>query len=187
MKNHIPLFFIYVAIFFFACDKRWKNNYEINKIEIGAWGCMHGCPAVGLIIDSTLNLEYYGGYKAKLQGYYNGKVTQGFWDTLNLKLRQINFKKLDTSFNQLPLDAESAEAVFYWGTKKRHVFILIDDNPDSASSTIRWIINSYKHLSLQKQNKGVKFETTFQYMQPPILKSPAEQVIFPPPKKSKRD
>jgi hypothetical protein len=67
---------------------------------------------VGLIIDSTLNMQYYGGYKAALQGYYYGKVTPGFWDTLNIQLRQINFKKLDTAYRSLPIDGEPLEAIF---------------------------------------------------------------------------
>ena len=182
MKNHIPLFLIYAAIIFFACNKPQNNNNEINKIEIATSGCLRHCPVVGLIIDSTLNLEYYGGDKAILQGYYHGKVTPGFWDTLNIKLKQINFKKLDTS-RQLIVDGEQAEAIFYWGTNKRHVFVSIEENTDSAARVFTWIINSYKRVELQKLNDSVKFETTFQYRQPPSPPSPTDGVLFPPPKK----
>jgi len=183
LKNYLLILMMYVAMIFFACNKPVKRNNEIDKIEIATGSCLRRCPVVGLIIDSTLNMQYYGGYRAKLQGYHYGKVTQGFWDTLNVKLRQIDFKKLDTSFIRLPLDAESAEAIVYQGANKRHVFVPIEGNTGPAASVFTWIINSYRSIKLQKLNSKVKFETTFQFMMPPTPKAPADQVIFPPPKK----
>jgi len=185
LRNLIFPITMFTAVIFAACNTPTKSNNEINKIEIATGGCLRGCPVVGLIIDSTLNMHYYGGYKAKLKGYYYGKVTLAFWDTLNIKLKQINFKKLDTSRISW-IDGENAETIFYWGTKKRHVFKSIDGNTDAAATVFTWIINSYKRVELQKLNNTVKFETTFQYMQPPTPRSPADQALFPPPKKSSK-
>ena len=182
LKNHICTIALFITVIFVSCKTSRKNNGEINKIEIARGDCLRGCTVVGLIIDSTLNMQYYGGFKATLRGYYHGKVTPGFWDTLNIKLKQINFKKLDT-YNHLPVDGEQAEAIFYWGTNKRHVFVSIEKNADSAASVFTWIINSYKCVELQKLNNSVKFETTFQYMQPPSPPSPADRLLFPPLKK----
>jgi len=185
MKNHTPILFIYVAIILFACNKPHNSNNVINKIEIATGGCLRNCPVVGLIIDSTLNMQYYGGYKATLQGYYHGTVTPGYWDTLNIKLKQINFKTLDT-INGLPLDGESAEAIFYWGANKRHVFVPIDSNTAPAAGVFTWIMNSYKRTDLQKMGNNAQFETTFQFIKPPSPPLPADRVLFPPPKKNKR-
>jgi len=129
---------------------------------------------------STLAFKYYGGYKAKLQGYYSGVVTRGFWDTLNIKLKEIKFKKLDTS-KDYPLDGEVAETIFYWGKQKRHIFKSIDDDPDSVSHVLIWIINSYKNIELNKLKDSVNFETRYQYMMPP--KPSLHQIIFPSSKK----
>jgi hypothetical protein len=165
-----------------ACHKPISKKNEINKIEIATGGCLRRCPVIGIIIDSTLSLKYYGGYKAKLQGYYSGIVTQGFWDTLNMKLKHINFKKLDTT-DYLPLDGEDAEVIFYWNKQKRHIFKSIDDDPDSISHVLIWIANSYKHIELHKLENSVHFETTYQFIQPP--KPKLDQIRFPPPKKNR--
>jgi len=173
--------FVLFGVFLFtACNRPASTKYEINKIEIATGGCLRGCPVVGEIIDSTLTFKYYGGYKAKLQGYYEGKVSQGFWDTLNLKIKQISFKKLDTS-KYMEVDGEAAEAIFYWNNHKRHVFKSIYNDPDAVSHVLIWIINSYKTIELHKLKDSVSFETGYQFMLPPRPKS--DQVKFPPPKK----
>jgi hypothetical protein len=168
-----------------GCHNPLRRKDQINRIEIATGGCLHGCPVIGLRIDSALKLIYYGGYKAKLQGYYSGFVTQGFWDTLNVKIKQINYKKLDT-VNDLGLDGQDAEVIFYWNKQKRHIFKSIYEDPDSISHVLIWITDSYKHFQLQKSNDTPKFETTYQFMRPPSPPKPKlDQVTFPPPKKRK--
>jgi len=169
------------SCFLVACHKPVKRKNQINKIEIATGGCLRGCPAIGIRIDSSLTYIYYGGWKAKLQGYYAGTVTQGFWDTLNMKLKHINFKNLDTS-KYLPIDGEPAEVIFYWNKQKRHIFKSIDDDPDSVSHTLIWIANSYKHVELHKLQDSVRFETNYHFMRPP--KPKIDQVKFPPPMKN---
>jgi hypothetical protein len=180
MKSFISM--IIVSCLFTACHHLKKRQDQINRIEIATGGCLRGCPVIGISIDSTLRLKYYGGYKAKLQGYYSGFVTQGFWDTLNVKLKQINFKKLDTS-KYYELDGEVDEVIFYWDKQKRHIFKSVDDDPDAVSHVLIWIADSYKHIQLQKSNDTLKFETTYQFMMPP--KPKLVQIKFPPPKKIK--
>lgn len=166
-----------------ACHSPLKRKNQINRIDIADGGCMKGCPAVGISIDTSLTLKYYGGYKAKLQGYYSGKVTQGFWDSLNIKLEQIRFKKLDTS-NFAELDGQSAEVAVYWNKQKRHFTRSIFEDPDSVSHVLIWIINSYKQVKLHKLTDTVKFETRYQFIMPPRPpKYKLDQVKFPPPKK----
>lgn len=170
-----------VLICFLAgCFQPTKKEDNINKIEIATSGCLRGCPVIGISIDSSLAFRYYGGYKAKLQGYYSGVVTRGFWNTLNIKLKKISFKTLDTS-KDYPIDGEVAEAIFYWNNQKRHIFKSIDADPDSVSHVLIWIINSYKNIELNKLKDSGKFETRYQYMMPP--KPNLHQIIFPPPKR----
>jgi hypothetical protein len=168
-----------------ACHRPLKRKDQINRIEIADGGCMTGCPVFGIRIDSTLALKYYGGYKAKLRGYYSGRVTQGFWDTLNTKLEQIKFKGLETN-NFGELDGHSAEIVVYWNKQKRHFMRSIYEDPDSISHILIWIADSYKHIQLKKSNDTLKFETTYQFMMPPSPKSKLDQVKFPPPKKIRK-
>jgi hypothetical protein len=176
-------FLLICCCLFAACRNPTKRKDQIKRIDIADGGCMKGCPAVGISIDSSLTLKYYGGYKAKFQGYYAGKVTQGFWDSLNTKLEQIRFKKLDTS-SFAELDGQSAEVAVYWNKQKRHFIRSIYEDPDSVSHVLIWIINSYKQVKLHKLTDTVKFETRYQFIMPPQPPKPKlDQVKFPPPKK----
>ena len=166
-----------------SCRLPGKPKDQIKSIEIATDGCLAGCPVIAIRIDSSLTLKYHGGFNAVPKGFYSGVVTQGFWDTLNVKLKQINFKKLDTA-QYYSIDGEVAEAIFYWDSHKRHIFKSIYENPDSVSSVLIWIINSYKHIDPHKLKDSVKFETTYQNMQPPILIE--DHVLFPPPKKRRK-
>jgi hypothetical protein len=174
-------------LFLTACQKPVGKKEEIGKIEIATTGCLRGCPIVGLQIDSSFKLVYYGGYKSKLQGYYEGKITQDIWDTLNFKLKHINYRKIDTS-EYLEIDGENAEAIFYWNKQKRHIYRSIYENPDSISDALIWIINCCKRVKLQKSKDSIKFETTYQNIKPPIMaKYPIQfpPPKFPPPKRKK--
>jgi hypothetical protein len=163
-----------------ACLKTIRPKDQIQRIEIATSGCLKGCPVIGIQIDSLLTFRYYGGYKAKLQGFYSGVVTQGFWDTLNFKLKQINFKQLDTA-QYYGIDGEVAEVIFYWGDQKRHIYKPIDGDPDAVSHTLKWVINSYNQVDLHPLKDNIKFETSYQNMKPPIFEN--DQVKFPPPSK----
>jgi len=178
----IPWCFICFLVLI-SCYHPKKRTDQISKIEIATSDCLKGCPVIGISIDSTLTFKYYGGYNAKLQGYYSGFVTQGFWDTLNTKLEQIKFKGLETN-NFGELDGHSAEVVVYWNKQKRHFMRSIYEDPDSISHILIWIADSYKHIQLQKLKDSVKFETTYQFMMPP--KPKLDPVRFPPPKKIRK-
>jgi len=174
---------IFVAILILAaCQKSVRKNDEISKVEVATSGCLRRCPVVGVQIDSSLKLVYNGGYKSKLQGYYDGKISQDVWDTLNIKLKHINYRKIDTT-EYLGIDGENAEAIFYWGKQKRHIYRSIYENSDSISDALIWIINCYKRAGLQKSKDSVKFETTYQNIKPPIMVK--DPVKFPPSKKKK--
>lgn len=176
-----------ICIFFLigillGCNKLSPNKNPITKIEIATGGCMRmdQCPAFGLIIDSSLAFKYYGGYKSKLQGYYEGSISQEFWDTLNMKLEKIHYEKLSQK-NELVLDAEQAESIIYSHQKKTHIFKVIEGETDGATKVLRWILDSYQKVQLIKTKDTIHFDTTFQSMRPPVPKM--EQVKFPPPEK----
>ena len=164
-----------------SCNKPTINKNSISRIDIATSGCLRGCPVVGLSIDSTLELKYYGGYKARLHGYYEGEVSNGFWDTLNYNLKMIKFNELDTS-KDMPIDGEVAEVIFYWNGQKRHVYKSIYEDADSVSHILIGVINSYQHIELHKIKDSIKFETIYQYLMPPSPK--AYNVVFPPPVKN---
>jgi hypothetical protein len=185
MKHSIlPLLFILLLLT--SCHKTCAKKDFITKIEVAKGGCLRGCPITAISIDSTLTYNYFGGYKAKLQGYYTGKVTQGYWDTLNAKLKQVDFKKIDSDARYLPLDGEPGEVICYVGSSKKHFFISIyeDDTTDYKSQLFREIAYSYNHVSLYKMKDSSKFDVIFQHIIPPRPK--LDQIKFPPPKHHRR-
>jgi Domain of unknown function (DUF6438) len=161
-----------------SCHKPVHPKDQIRSIEIATSGCLRNCPVVAVRIDSSLVFKYHGGYKAKLKGYYSGTISQGFWDTLNVKLKQINFKKLDTT-PYYGLDGEQSEVIFYWESHKKHISKSIDDTPDEVSNVLTWVLNSYKHIPLYKTKDTIGFESRFINIRPPLLKK--DSVKFPPP------
>ncbi len=176
---------LFVIIFISACHKPAIRKNEINKIEIATAGGIRHYPVFGIIIDSTLSYRYYGSYYSKPQGYYEGKVTQAFWDTLNIKLKQINFKEIETS-KYFGMDEEVIDAVFYWDRQRRHVFKPLFDDGNNEEKVFRWILNSYKTIQLSKSIDSAKFAATFQYILPEPPKPKVDQVKFPPPPKHRK-
>jgi len=88
-----PLFFVVCIIIVLACGKQHpsKRANKINKITFAVGGdCFNGqCIHFVLSVDSSLNYIYYGGKIAKREGYYKGSISQGKWDTLNIKFEQL--------------------------------------------------------------------------------------------------
>ncbi|HEY4322950.1 MAG TPA: DUF6438 domain-containing protein [Mucilaginibacter sp.] len=183
MKLYILFFFTFILLS--RCDNHITRRNTITRIEVAKGGCLRGCPVTAISIDSSLTFGYFGGYKAKLKGNYTGKVTQGFWDSLNMKLEQMNYKHLDTT-EYLELDGEQAEVICYWAGHKRRITLSIDgfDTTSYKSKFFRDLAYSYDHVKLNKTSSVVKFEVKYQYMTPPLPKK--DNVKFPPPRRAER-
>ena len=161
---------------------------EITKIEIAKGGCLRNCPATVISIDSTLTYNYWGGYKAKLQGFYTGTVTEAYWEALNAQLKNVDFNKL-YSADYLPVDGEAAEVMCYWGAVKKHVFVeIFEGASDYKSKDFREIAYSYERVQLHKMRDTVKFAVSIQHIRPPAPPRPKlDQIKFPPPSKKNTD
>jgi hypothetical protein len=97
-----------------------KRKNEITKVCFATGGCYGTCPFLAIEIDSSLNYKFYGGEYADTTGYFTGKVSQGFWDTLNIKFESINYKQLDTSYEH-SIDDLSTETVLYFDKQRKHI------------------------------------------------------------------
>lgn len=106
----------------FACNgskhKESSRNNEIKKISFATAGCYGKCPFLAIEIDSNLSYKFYGGNYADKHGFFKGTITQGFWDTLNLKFEQIKYKKLDTLYNA-SVDDMPIESYITYGQKRK--------------------------------------------------------------------
>lgn len=166
------------SVLFIACFRSppVKKN-EINKIVLarsGAWSFLGDAVS----IDSSLKLIYFGKLNGSNQKYYAGKTTQGFWDTLNIKLERIKYKSLPDTIISRTEDAIWLELIVYTKKNKKH-FIRVDDHlSDSIVNICKWVNSHVKNIKLTRLDKPVSFETTLQ--NPPQIPK-LDQVKFPPP------
>jgi len=164
---------VLLVILFAACSRPDRN--EIIKIELVRSGAWSNFGAV-VSVDSSLNYKYYA--RNLKQGYFIGTVSKRFWDTLNTKLEQIQFKTLPSDNINSSADAEYFELIIYWEHGKRTItkFESLNNNP--VDKTFIWLNDSYKNIWLQRVKNPIKFESA----QPNLPPSPSDSMSFLPPK-----
>jgi len=123
---------------FASCNSyktRERRKNQITKVCFATGGCYGNCPFLAVEIDSSLNYKFYGGKYADKPGYFTGKVSRGFWDTLNIKFERINYKQLDTSYEHSHDDL-STETVLYFDKQRKHIYGQSESFPDSVRSVL---------------------------------------------------
>ncbi|MDB5112754.1 MAG: hypothetical protein JWR67_3868 [Mucilaginibacter sp.] len=172
MKYIVVLIFIMLSI---SCKKATRHNNEIIKVELarsGAWSDF----GASMSIDTSLNYKYFGDYGNVKQGYFIGKVTHKFWDTLNQKFEQIKFKTIDTNDNTNVADANYFEVIIHWKNEKRRIIRVRPRENDSIINVFLWLNDSFKYIKLHPIKNHIKFETTLH-----IKTAISDSVKFPPP------
>jgi hypothetical protein len=165
MKTRLLL--ITLMAILISCKKHVPRNNEITRVEVATGGCFGPCQYTALSIDSSLELKYYGGHllpdrwRKTLQGYYDAKVSRGFWDTLNMKLEHIKYKKLDTARNWV-IDSQDFEIIIHYDRGVKHIRFTGDSFPDSVETVFRWIDSSYRTVVLHHIKGPIQFETVVQ-------------------------
>ncbi|MDP3393071.1 DUF6438 domain-containing protein [Sediminibacterium sp.] len=154
-----------------------KRQDQFKTISFATGGCYGKCPFLAIQIDSSLTYKFYGGRYTEKQGFFTAKVTQGFWDSLNIKMEQAKFKQLDTLYNA-SVDDMSIESYFTYGQIRKPLYGQEMDLPDNIRSVFYWLMDSYKKLQLTKVDT-LLFETKIQFGQGPI--PPPKIIKFTPP------
>jgi hypothetical protein len=173
-----------------SCIKPTQQNNEITKVELASSGAWSD-PGAAISIDDSLNYKYYGllNHNYSMDSfphkrlYYEGKISSGFLDTLNTKLKQLKYKTLDTIDYSSVKDANSFELIIYWRNGKRRIVRIDTGGTDPVVKTMEWLNDSYKKVKLKPIQGPIKFETTIQ-ISPPQPKF--MQIKFPPPMHRKR-
>jgi hypothetical protein len=143
-------------------DKVQKRKNEITKICFGTGGCLGQCPILAIEIDSSLIYKFYGGEYSDTIGYFRGSVSQSFWDTLNSKLENINYKYLDTSYEH-SVDDVSTETIIYYNNRQKHILAQEMSLPDNVRNVLFWLSDTYKSIPLKKvTDNSISFETKIQ-------------------------
>ncbi|EHQ27650.1 DUF6438 domain-containing protein [Mucilaginibacter paludis] len=188
MKQYLTL--LLLIAFLSSCDKHWQRQNEITKIEIATGGCFGPCQSTIVSIDSSLDYKYFGGdtyftlppdaeNNGKLKGYYSTRISAEFWDTLNIKLESINYKKLDTLY-QHSVDDQSLEVFIHYNNKIKHIKAQSASLPDSVAHVFYYLSNSYKFIKPKSTKDIFRFESESQRPRP---MPNVHNFKFPPPSK----
>jgi len=154
----------FILTLLLACSKRDDHSNEISKIELvrtGAWSQR----AATTIIDSSLVLGYWNvggeGEHIKKGGYFVGKITAGFWDTLNLRIEKLSLKTIKPEIYLPYRDGSFFELVIHWRNHKRSIMRDYGVKQDSVVDFLKWLDKTYQNVHLQPTSKILKFETSY--------------------------
>lgn len=163
-----------------SCSNNQKTNLRHNNIKqifFATGGCYGQCPYMAIAIDSSLNYYYQGNRFTEKFGVLKGKISKAFWDTLNIKLENLEFEKLDTLYEN-SVDDLSTEIIIYYKDKRRHIIGQSASLPPKLMEVYNWLFSASKRIKLTPL-----FQTTIQ--NPPLHPSPIElkhQFKATPPK-----
>ena len=161
-----------MCILTIGCTEDKKRN-TITKVSFAR----SEMPFMAVEIDSSLNYKYYGGARADNKGYFTGNISEADWTNFNSLLDSLDYKHVDTGFNDLGIDEAGVELIIQSQNDKRHYFGSVDKR-DSLYKAYEWLIGSIQKVDLTKSNDTLQFETRYQY--PPSPKIPDTLRFLPP-------
>jgi hypothetical protein len=128
-----------------SCSHRTERRQnEIHKIVFAAGGCYDYCPIQVIDIDSSLLVKYHGVKHTNKLGFYRGKVSNVFWDSLKTKLTRIDYQQLDSTY-EYKVDDLSTEIYIYYGNNQvKHVYGDESLLPSNVRTVYSWIFQSIK-------------------------------------------
>ncbi len=143
----------------------------INKICYAAGSCFGRCPVFAVEVDSDLTYKYYGAnfVEPKELGFFTGKVTRAYWDSLATHLSKVNYLQPDTSQLNLPSDGPSLELILCFG-KEQWKITEYNAFSDTLRSVIAQLSNSFQEVKPQRSHDTTLFNflTTAQGRQRPV-------------------
>jgi hypothetical protein len=169
----ITTIILFVTMFGCNANKESHRQNTINRIVFATNGCFGTCPIQTIDIDSSLNFKYHGIQHVDNKGFYLGKITKGFWDTLNIKFENIKYRQLDTSYEHTVDDLSTELYVYHNKNKVKYIRGQSISLPDNVREVYYWLLISIKHLKFQKTTDSLVF---------PIHVPRIEHITFPPNK-----
>ena len=168
----------FILALFICCQDNVKSKQKdvINKVVFATGGCFGECPFQAISIDNKLKVKYHGvGYSEKI-GFYTGVINIDYWDKLKVKLESINFRQLDTSYED-SVDDLATEIFIYYGDDVKHIRGQSSSLPDNVMNVYDWLMNSIKNIKFESTTDSIKFETRIQNPIP----QPIGNIRFIPP------
>ncbi|ANH81046.1 hypothetical protein A8C56_08695 [Niabella ginsenosidivorans] len=143
-----------------SCNIKKQHSLpeEINKITIVTGGCYGECPFLAIAIDKSLNYNYFGGEYTELNGFYTGKVSNEFWDSVSQKLERIQFKQLDSQYINSH-DDMNIQVVIQYNDSIKKIRAQSADLLDSVRKILFWLLDSRTKQKLVPSKDTIRFET----------------------------
>ena len=169
-KIQLALLVFALALFGCKTKRAVRRGNEIAKISFATGGCDGFCPLLSLEVDSSLTYKFYGGKYCEKPGYYTGRISPEFWDSLNMEFERIHFKALDSSYEH-SVDDLSTRTIITYGNARKVINAQSASLPDSVRRVLDWLMNSYKKVALTPTLD------TLDYPRIPVILPP---VVMPP-------
>jgi hypothetical protein len=162
------LIILLLVLTLFSCQEKPASarQNKITKLSFATGGCFGECPFLAIEIDSTLEYKFYGGKYADLQGYYKGKISQTFWDSINMRFGLLQNRSLDTNITSA--DDLSFQNIIHFGQYVKAIQRQEMELPKDVRDNFYWLMDSYKKVNLEKVADTFTFETVIQKGLPPV-------------------
>lgn len=157
-------------------NKPMKRENSIKRIVFATGGCFGPCPVQVFDIDSSLSVKYEGIQNTDLKGFHRGLVTQEFWDSLNMKFETINYKQLDSAYDETIDDLITELMIYDKRNKIKYIYAQSLSLPDSVRNVYSWLSERLETIKLTKTQDSLTFPT---YLDRPPIRS---IIKFLPPK-----
>lgn len=167
---------ISILVLFFGCDSKHGRQNEIKRVVFATGGCFGECPIQAIDIDSSLAVKYHGVQFTDSVGFFIGNISTDSWDSLNIMIENINYKELDSSYEN-SIDDLSTEIYIYYNNSVKHITGQSASLPDSVLTVYRWLMTEIKKLKIQPSKDTLTFPT----MVEKPLRITLEKIKFIPP------
>ena len=136
----------------------FSRKTDFQKICLSSSLCYGDCPATAIEISSDGNIKFFGGKYSKLAGFYNGKITTGFIDTLKTQLSASIVNRENLS-NVPPIDAPVCDIKIMSDIDTLDIYGCPSDFPFRLRELYQMIMGAYMKAELKKADKPIEFET----------------------------
>ena len=173
MRTKIVIVSVIILAITLGCNsnrgRKLVRQNEIIKIIFATGFCSAGeCPSQAIEIDRSLSVKYYGIGNTNKVGFYTGKVSETFWDLLNIKIEESQFKTIDSISYNHPDNMPTEVFIYYGNNEVKHIYGFLSGLPHDLNIAYSWLISSIQKMDLNQTKDSIYFLTKVQKPIPPL-------------------
>ena len=159
---------------FYNDTLNFSKRTDFNKICLSSSLCYGNCPSQAIEISSDGEYKFFGGKYSKLSGYFYGKLSIGFIDTLKMWLSASILNRDNLSFTEA-VDAPVCDMKIIFNNDSIDIHGCPYYFPFRLRELYNLIMDSYGQADLIKTDKSIEFETKSHIYDTTVIEPP------PPP------